>query len=114
MNAPTVTLHVRRRAQAQADPFGETAVGDWGEPEDVGGCLFAPGTPEGIDSDRPNGARIEATAFFPVGYAGSLRGARVSVDGTNWLYVVGDPQRFPKLPDGARWDLYVLLTATEG
>lgn len=97
-----------------ADPFGETAVGDWGKPEDVAGCLFAPGTPDGIGSDRPNGAIVAATAFFPIGYTGTLRGAQVSADGDTWLSVIGDPQRFPRLPEGARWDRYALLETTEG
>lgn len=109
-----MTLRVRRRRESAPDPFGETAVGAWGEPEAVEGCLFAPGAPEGIGADRPNGARVEATAFFPAGWSGELRGAQVSLDGSRWLSVVGDPQPFPVLPAPARWNLYALLESTEG
>lgn len=109
-----MTLYIRRREKAEADPFGEERVGDWGEPERVEGGLLAPGTPEGIGSDRPNGARVEATAHFPRGYSGALRGAQVSVDGSTWLSVVGDPQRYPAGSVPGPWDVRVLLEATEG
>lgn len=114
MRMPTVTLQVRRRAAAAADPFGEERTGAWGEPESVLGCLFAPGAPQGIDSDRPNGARIEATAYFPRGYDGALRGAQVSADGRTWLSVVGDPQRYPAGTVPGPWDVQALLETTEG
>lgn len=111
---PFTTLYVRRRKASEPDPFGESAVGDWGEPEEVPRCLFAPGAPQGIDADRPNGARIEATAYFPKGWAGELRGAKVSADGSKWLSVVGDPQRFPGGALRCPWDVQVLLETTEG
>lgn len=113
MLAPTVSLLVRRREASREDPFGDASVGEWGDPEPVGGCLFAPGTPAGISADRPNGARIEATAYFPRGYARPLRGAQVSADGKSWLSVIGDPQRFPEAVRG-RWLTYALLERTEG
>ena len=113
MRAPTVSLLVRRRAGAAEDPFGDASASGWGEPESVGGCLFAPGTPAGISADRPNGARVEATAYFPRGYAKPLRGAQVSADGVAWLSVVGDPQRLPDAVRG-RWLTYALLERTEG
>lgn len=113
MRAPTVSLLVRRRVAAAEDPFGDASSGEWGEPESVGGCLFAPGAPAGISADRPNGARVEATAYFPRGYARPLRGAQVSADGSTWLSVVGDPQRLPDAVRG-RWLTYALLERTEG
>lgn len=113
MRAPTVSLLVRRRVAAAEDPFGDASSGEWGDPESVGGCLFAPGAPAGISADRPNGARVEATAYFPRGYARPLRGAQVSADGSTWLSVVGDPQRLPDAVRG-RWLTYALLERTEG
>lgn len=108
-----MALYVRRRAGGGADPFGAPAPG-WGEPERVEGCLLAPGTPEGIGSDRPDGARIEATAHFPRGYSGALRGAQVSADGSRWLSVVGDPQPYPDGAVRGPWVTMALLVATEG
>jgi hypothetical protein len=113
MRAPTVSLYVRRRGSSDA-PAGWGSPGEWGEPERVDGCLFAPGAPAGIGADRPDGARIEATAYFPRGYAGALRGAQVSVDREAWLAVVGDPQRFPAGAVRCPWDVQVLLETTEG
>lgn len=112
MRAPTVTLKVRRRVPKVSDPFG-APVSAWSDPDEVAGCLFAPGAPEGISADRPNGATVAATAHFPRGYSGTLRGAQVSADGTTWLSVIGDPVGFPDAVPGP-WLTYVLLETTEG
>lgn len=112
MNKPTVTLHVRYRTD-EINEFGEQ-VDSWTEPESVEGCLFAPGAPKSVESSRPDSAMIDATAFFPQGFTKDLYNAQVSTDGENWLDVLGHPQRFPKLPRGAKWNLYVLLRGSEG
>lgn len=112
MYSPAVALLVRRREEG-VDPFG-APCGGWGEPEEVPGCLFAPGAPEGLGEGRPEGARIDATAHFPRGYAGALRGAQVSADGSRWLSVVGDPVPYPPGAIRGPWGTYALLTGTEG
>lgn len=109
---PLTALYVRRRKESEQDPFGAVSDGGWGEPEEVPGCMIAPGTPEGISAERPDGATVSATAFFPKGWGGELRGAQVSGDGKRWYGVVGDPVRYRGIP--GRWDLYALLESTEG
>lgn len=111
---PLTALYVRRRKEAEQDPFGAVSDGGWGEPEEVPGCLIAPGAPQGIADARPDGAEVDATAFFPRGWPGSLRGAQVSSDGDRWYDVMGDPLPYTALPPDARWDRYAYLRLTEG
>lgn len=108
----TVSLYVRTRT-GETNEFGEQ-IDSWSDPKQVDGCLFAPGTPKGIENNRIDSAMIDATAFFPPSFTDDLYNAQVSTDGENWLDVLGHPQRFPKLPRGAKWNLYVLLRGSEG
>ena len=102
MRPPTVTLLVKEMSDSGKDALGNP-VTTLSEPEELAGCLWAPGTPAGIEVDRPDGASVSATAFVPRGWAARLRGGKVSADGgATWLDVVGEPVDWPsgELPPG--------------
>lgn len=116
MFKPTVTLYVRFMEDAGRDRLGNP-VKSWSEPVDVPGCLFAPGTPAELSgADRPEGASITATAHFPRGWRGYLKGALVRCGGekAEWMSVVGEPVPYPDGAVPGPWDTYVLLGATHG
>ena len=113
MRPPTVTLLVRVRKAAATDRLGNEAV-EYADAVVVPGCLWAPGTPADVGADRPEGVRVAATAHFPRGWDGYLRGALVSLDGTTWLRVVGEPMAYPAGAVPGPWRTYVLLGATDG
>lgn len=113
MIVPTVALQVRVRRDAGKDRLGNAARA-YAEPVAVPGCLWAPGTPADISSGRPEGAEVAATAHFPQGWAGYLRGALVSLDGKEWLRVVGEPHEYPAIACRGKWRCYVLLERTDG
>lgn len=114
MMFPTVALKVRLRLDGARDRLGNAAE-SYAEPEEVPGCLFAPGTPEDLGADgRPDGARVSATAHFPKGYEGDLRGALVSWDGAGWYRVVGEPVAYPPGCCPGKWNLRVPLERVDG
>lgn len=118
MRRPTVTLLVRERSQAGRDTHGNP-VASWSGPEPVPGCLWAPGTPAEEATSVPEGADVTATAHFPPGWARRLRGALVSLDGDEWLDVIGEPHAYPAGALGGAtgscpWDTYALLGRTDG
>lgn len=106
-----MTLLVRLRAEAGRDALGDVTY-SLGEPVAVPGCLWAPGTPQDLAADRPDGVEVTATAHFPRSWSGELRGALVSLDGDEWMRVVGDPRRYPVR--AGRWGTYVLLRRSDG
>lgn len=112
MRHPTVTLLVRVR-KAGTDSRGND-LREWADPVEVPGCLWGPGTPAELGGDRPDGARVTATAHFPHGWATYLRGALVSPDGESWLRVQGEPQSYPPGAVRGPWDTYVLLGRQDG
>ena len=113
MRRPTVTLLVRQRLRGVYDRLCNE-VGGHGEPMRVDGCLWAPGTPEGLSIDRPEGVRLVATAYFPRGHGLRLRGAKVSLDGELWLDVVGDPMPYPDAACRGPWSTLVPLGRSDG
>ena len=108
-----MTLQVRTRKDAGKDRLGNAVVA-YAEPVSVSGCLWAPGTPAELSADRPEGADVTATAHFPRGWAGYLRGALVSLDGTEWLKVIGEPHEYPASGCRSRWCCYALLGRADG
>lgn len=113
MRAPTVTLRVRPRAEAGTDRLGNEVV-RYAEAVSVPGCLWAPGTPADLATDRPDGASVTATAHLPRGWAKYLRGALVSLDGTEWLRVLGEPMEYPASAAPGPWGCYALLGRADG
>ena len=83
-------------------------------PVRVPGCLWAPGAPADLGTDRPEGASVTATAHLPRGHGLSLRGGRVSLDGRDWLDVVGDPRPYPPGTVRGPWDTRVELGRQDG
>ncbi|NPD32252.1 hypothetical protein HLV35_03090 [Eggerthellaceae bacterium zg-997] len=113
MRAPTVTLLVRQRQAGARDRLGNEVVSH-GEPRAVSGCLLAPGTPAELSAERPEGARVTATAHFPKGHGLSLRGALVSRGRGPWLRVVGEPMGYPPGAVRGPWDTLALLERVDG
>lgn len=114
MYDPTTTLWVRLRAEGERDRLGNEKAA-WEDAAEVRGCLFAPGTPaELTGEERPDGASVTATAHFPKGWKGDLRGALVSADGASWLHVIGEPVAYAAGAIPGRWDRQVLLGRTDG
>lgn len=113
MYRPTVTLCVRRRATGRRDRFGNE-VQTFAEPEAVAGCLFAPAGTADMGAARPDGVTVEAVAHFPRGYAGGLRGALVSADGSTWFEVVGDPVAYPPGTVRGPWGITADLRRSDG
>lgn len=113
MRYPTVTLLVRTRVRTFPDRLGNDRVG-LSAPVRVPGCLWAPGAPADLGTDRPEGASVTATAHLPRGHGLSLRGARVSLDGKEWLDVVGDPRPYPPGTVRGPWDTRVELGRQDG
>lgn len=108
-----MTLLVRVRSPTPTDRLGNEVVG-YADAVAVPGCLWAPGRPADIGSERPDGVAVSATAHFPQGWSGSLRGALVSLDGKEWLRVVGDPVAYPTGAVRGPWGTYVLLSRGDG
>lgn len=113
MRSPTVTLLVRQRLEGARDRLGNEVVRH-GDPVGVDGCLWAPGTPEGLPVERPEGVRLVATAHFPRGHGLRLRGAKVSLDGELWLDVVGDPMPYPDAACRGPWSTFAPLRRSDG
>ena len=113
MYNPVVSLHVMRRIAGKTDRLGNELV-TWSDPELVKSCLFAPGTPADLGLERPDGVTITATAHFPTGYSEILKGALVSLDGKNWLEVVGEPISYPPGTIPGKWSLMALLKDVNG
>lgn len=113
MRAPTVTLRVRPRTDSGTDRLGNEVI-SYADAISVPGCLWAPGTPADLATDRPEGASVTATAHLPRGWAKYLRGAIVSLDGTEWLRVLGEPREFPEGSAVGPWGCYVLLGRADG
>lgn len=111
--SPEVTLMVRTRTYGAEDRLGNR-TSTYADAFAVPGCLFAPGTPQDLAASRPDAAKASATAHFPRGWSGHLRGALVSPDGKAWYRVIGEPCAYPDAAVGGRWTTYVLLERTDG
>lgn len=110
---PELTLLVRTRTYGAEDRLGN-AMSAYADAIAVPGCLFAPGTPQELAASRPDAAKASATAHFPRGWSGHLRGALVSPDGNAWYRVVGEPYAYPDAAVGGRWTTYALLERIDG
>lgn len=113
MYHPVVTLFVMKRSKGEVDRLGNEIV-SWEATESVNGCLFAPGAPQDLESQRPEGVKITATAHFPNGYSENLQGALISLDNKNWLEVIGNPMPYPKGTVPGKWSFMVLLGDVNG
>lgn len=113
MRLPEVTLQVRTRKDAGKDRLGNR-TSSYADAVAVPGCLFAPGTPQDLAVSRPDAAKASATAHFPRGWSGHLRGALVSPDGRAWYRVIGEPCAYPDAAVGGRWTTYALLERIDG
>ncbi|AKT48520.1 hypothetical protein ADJ70_05445 [Olsenella sp. oral taxon 807] len=113
MRYPMVTLLVRTRVRIFPDRLGNDRW-ELSAPVRVPGCLWAPGAPADLGADRPEGASVTATAHLPRGHGLSLRGGRVSLDGRDWLDVVGDPRPYPPGTVRGPWDTRVELGRQDG
>ena len=104
---------VERWQETGRDP-GNAPIREW-VAETVENVLVAPGPRNDVvDSNRPDGKRIQWTCHFPKQYPASLAGARVSVRGQVARPVVGDPQHFTEANTPGAWSMPVELEDVEG
>ncbi len=90
------------------EPVGETAT-----ETTVANVVVAPGATSDLDSTRPEGVRVAYTLCFPKGADVSLKGATVTVRGTDYE-VVGDPQRYTEDNTPGDWNLTCEVTRADG
>ena len=68
-----------------------------------------------IDDGHPEAIECDLTLYFPRGFDEDLRGARVTVRGTEYE-VIGRPQRYTdsNLPPGCPWNLTAKVVRFDG
>lgn len=104
---------VERWQETGRDP-GNAPIREW-VAETVENVLVAPGPRNDVvDSNRPDGKRIQWTCHFPKQYPATLAGARVSVRGQVARPVVGDPQHYTEANTPGPWSMPVELEDVEG
>lgn len=107
------TVVVERWQETGRDP-GNAPIREW-VAETVENVLVAPGPRNDVvDSNRPDGKRIQWTLHFPKSYPATLAGARVSVRGQEARPVVGDPQHYTEANTPGAWSMPVELEDVEG
>lgn len=110
-----MTLFVKTCSSTGVDRFGNETH-ELSEPIAVKGCMFAPGAPQDLPIERPEGVKIKATAYLPRGWAEKLKRGQISADGKLWLDVVGEPYAYPcgMLPPLFPFDCVVPLKEQDG
>lgn len=92
-----------------SDPYGGPIVTE--RREDVDNVLVAPGALADLGEDRPEGADVRYTLYFPKAFTGQLEGSKVEVRGEAWE-VIGHPDRFSPCP--TEWDMVCEVGGTHG
>ena len=111
------TVSVELRERNSRDGFGHD-VEAYSAPQDVGNVLVVPGACAELDSTRPEGVRVAYTLHFPKGWAGDLRGARVTLpapfNGMGKCRVVGSPAPYMDANCPTPWHMAVEVEAIDG
>lgn len=95
------TVYVEDVLETGADPFGNPLFERFERAVD--NVLVAPGdTEDVIESNRPDGAEVRYTCYFPKTFDEVLENRRVKVRG-EWLDVIGSPDHFDKLNCPTDW-----------
>jgi hypothetical protein len=104
---------VHRRTQSGTNSHNQPIYTT--ETEIVENVLVAPGAAaDVVENARPDGTTIAWTLYFPKAFAGSLRGARISVRGETPAPVIGDPKPYPDEATPTDWNMPVTLERTDG
>lgn len=109
------TVQVEQRIWDARDGFGnyvEAYQGAIG----VDNVLVAPGSAAELDASRPDGVKVALTLHFPKGWAGTLRGAKVTLTGaySGTYRVVGDPKPYMDALTPTQWNMPVEVEAYDG
>jgi hypothetical protein len=113
------TVHVRLRTLVGHDRLGDEVWSHGEEPADVRveNVLVNPGTTtyDRTDEGHPEAIECGLTLHFPREFDEDLRGAIVSVRGTDYE-VVGTPVRYTdeNLPPGCPWNLTAKVARRDG
>jgi hypothetical protein len=111
MKGETVRVFLRGEA-AGADPLG-SALYDFIE-HTVDDVLIDPMTGGDIvDSNRPDGKRIDLTLHFPKTFTESLECAEVEVRGARYR-VIGAPEPYAAANTPTRWNYPVRVVRSDG
>lgn len=106
------TVGVVKRTPAGQNPFGAPVLSE--EVVAVSNVLVAPGAAtDVIDSNRPAGAKVAFTCYFPKTFTDDLRGCAVRVRGQQ-LEVIGDPQPYPDVLTPGAWNRVVEVGRVDG
>lgn len=106
------TVIVETKSLAGRDSFNAPLYST--EQAEVENVLCAPTVSDDvIDSNRPDGAEVKYTLYFPKTFDGSLEGCRVNVRG-QWLSVIGSPDHFDLKTCPTDWWMVVKVGAIHG
>lgn len=106
-------VYIENKVQTGEDAHGNPIYED-ATPRMVENVLIAVGATSNInDSNRPNGASVAYTLYFPKTFNESLRGKRIRVGG-DWFDVIGDPRPWTNPAPPTPWHMEVEVGAVYG
>lgn len=106
------TVLVEDKAEVDKDPFGKPIVESTFR--EVDNVLVAPGDTDDVtDSNRPDGAEVKYTLYFPKTFDEHLENRRIQVRGET-LDVIGAPDHFDANNCPTDWWMVVKVGTVHG